>query len=68
MKFTGTYVSTIGDSDQYDIESCSFFHVDVFATNYNDAVFKFKHVGLHKLCGLDKDKNWKIWDITEIEE
>lgn len=67
MKYTGVFVSTIGDSNCYDIESCTFISVTMEAESYSDAVDKLEDVGTRKLHGLYEWRNWKLWDVEETE-
>lgn len=63
MKYTGIFVSTIGDSDCYDIESCTFVEVTIEAESYSDAVDELERIRVGKLHGLYKWRNWKLWDV-----
>ena len=65
MKYIGVFVSTIGDSNCYDIESCTFVYVTIEAESYSDAVDKLEDVGIRKLHGLYEWRNWKLWDVEE---
>lgn len=65
MKYTGVFVSTVGDSNYYDIESCNFVDVTIEAESYSDAVDKLEDVGAHKLHGLYEWRNWKLWSVEE---
>ena len=65
MKFTGTFVSTIGNSDCYDIESCVFMSVTVEAESTEQAIDKLNTIKDNKLFGLYEWRNWKLWDLEE---
>ena len=65
MKYTGVFVSTIGDSGCYDIESCTFVNVTIEAESYSDAVDKLERIRDGKLHGLYWWRNWKLWDVEE---
>lgn len=65
MKYTGTFVSTIGNSNCYDVESCAFIDVTIEAKSYSNAVDKLEDIGIRKLHGLYEWENWKLWAVEE---